>query len=136
MLTDHNLESKVVYKDFSERKRVHLSLPIHLNRFFHRLQKQGHNLNRIKFDMVFKDLEDLKQGKIVRNKSGSIKEFIPYKSIKVIGKIQLKTTKEPEVGRVETVGDKVIVLFKIDGKPCRAEVPNEVLEEFELRMSI
>jgi hypothetical protein len=139
-------EGKAILTSFANRKRIHKDIPIDINRLYFRLAKlYDDKFNRYAFVQVFRHLETMGYGKL----SGS--EFTPLQSIKEIGlealrgeteyvphtaptKPEPSTSPQPVATKDST--DLIVVLFKLKGYRCKAEVPRDALDEFERLVNI
>jgi hypothetical protein len=125
-LVSRSKEGKIILENFASRQRVHKDKSIDIKRlYFIMANKHPELTSYSKFEQVFKDLETLKYGIIEKNRY-----FIPDGSIKEIGLEAIPEPVKPTKPK-EQHTNKVIVLFKLEGLRCKAEMPEEALPLFE-----
>lgn len=138
-------EIKLVLGDFSRRVRVHKGVPVSITRMYNKLVSDGHEVDKAAIDQAFIVLDQMGYGKVVKSyRGGGIKEFIPRVSVRSIGQELLPKVESgslPEVvkpiARRKVIPDtvarrpNVVVFFKLRDRKCRAEIPEDVLPEFE-----
>lgn len=149
---------KVVLTDLRERQRIHKNRPINLPRLYQRITSDRYkidkdgtahkvynakNINKDEFYQFFNLLADLDLGKLVTGPRGGIKAFkssIPINELESKIAYAETPTSDPVIQEIESVRanlhDKsailrVLVSFNFKGKACKAEVPIEVLRDFE-----
>ena len=138
---------QVVLEDLTNRERIHKNLPINLARLYQRITTDRYVVNKDgiphktysakkidkkEFYQFFRLLEELNLGKIIKGPRGGIRDF---KSNVPINELKNHLIKEPSSESIEALDRlplaKVVVLFDVKGRRCRAEVPQEILEDFE-----
>jgi hypothetical protein len=128
-------EGKVILENFASRQRIHKDKHLDIKRLYFVLSRQHPGmLSMPRFEQVFKDLVTMGYG-IIEGRY-----FVPEESIKAIGQdalpeMQSKSIEKPIKSAVlvtpKMQEDKVVVLFKLNGLRCRAEIPSGVLPLFE-----
>lgn len=125
-------EAEVILTNFARRVRVHKEKVVNIPRLYSILTIAGHKLNKVEFDKVFMQLEQFGYGVIGKSKEGHLREFLPMMSIKQIGLL----VKEHRLSKIE-LEDKVsstglvTVYFHINGKRCKALIPEDAIDAFE-----
>lgn len=139
-------EAKVIFFNFANRKRTHKDTILNIRPFFVNLgERSGRGLSRYKFDRVFTELERLGYGLVGRDPEGNLLSFLPEVSLKYIGMTAqpvLKPIEEQQnvlVNKISSVtglkpnhsgNNLVTVVFKVDGRDCKVELPVDLLPQF------
>lgn len=127
-----SLEAEIILTKFANRKRIHKEKVVDIRRLYSVLISEGHKLSRLEFDNVFYSLEKLGYGTTQKSKTGTLEQFLPFRSIKQIGQELIKNIpfKIEIKDQVQSKG-LVTVYFLLSGKTCKAVIPEDALDEFE-----
>lgn len=127
-----SFEAEIILTKFANRKRIHKEKVINVRRLYGSLTKEGYKLSKLEFDRVFYDLERLGYGTTQKSNTGSLEQFLPYRSIRQIGQELIKniSIKLEIKDQVQSKG-LVAVYFMVAGKTCKALIPEDALDEFE-----
>lgn len=127
-----SFEAQIVLNKFANRKRIHKEKVVNVRRLYGSLTAEGHKLSKYEFDKVFYDLERLGYGTTQKSPTGSLEQFLPFRSIRQIGQELIKNIPvKLEIKDQTQSKGLVTVYFMVAGKTCKALIPEDALDEFE-----